>query len=233
MQRLKNVSFILPNLKELIGIKRPEIKSEISFQEPIKPEIKEIIPNDTLFFTGSEDKIHLHTEIISLDKEKPENQIKLVSGHIIKLVVKPSYSVKSIKAQFVLRERKEENGSPPSSTETRSPNNFFDLLVSSVFAQTLEPETRFVLIEFELTDPDGDGIYTAEIQTPLVSGEYEIITTLDYEDPEIQDKELRIITLIDPEGYIYTITPQGETRIKDAKVSLFYLNPETNNYELW
>ncbi|MEK7580467.1 MAG: hypothetical protein AAB465_02570, partial [Patescibacteria group bacterium] len=42
-------------------------------------------------------------------------------------------------------------------------------------------ETRLILLEFEYTDPDGDGIYTDEIPAPAVEGEYEIITVMDFE----------------------------------------------------
>ena len=52
-------------------------------------------------------------------------------------------------------------------------------------------------------DEDGDGIYTAEIQAPAVDGEYEIITIMNYESEIIGTKELRLITVVDPEGYIY------------------------------
>ncbi|MGB2762060.1 MAG: Calx-beta domain-containing protein [Minisyncoccales bacterium] len=223
LERLKNIKLTIPNLKELIGLKKPELKSEITFREPVKPEIKELIPEDTLFFTACEDKIHLNTELTSLDKEEPEQEVKLISGHIIKVILKPSHSVKNVKAQFVLKEREE--------ASYESQNSFSDLFLSPVLAK--EFENRFVLAEFELTDPDGDGIYTAEIQAPLVAGEYEIITILDYEDEEIQDKELRVITLVDPEGYVWTSLPQGETRIKDANVFLYWFNPEINKYQLW
>ncbi|MGB2762451.1 MAG: hypothetical protein WBC21_02820, partial [Minisyncoccales bacterium] len=223
LERLKNIKLTIPNLKELIGLKKPELKSEITFREPVKPEIKELIPEDTLFFTACEDKIHLNTELTSLDKEEPEQEVKLISGHIIKVILKPSHSVKNVKAQFVLKEREE--------ASYNSQNSFSDLFLSPVLAK--EFENRFVLAEFELTDPDGDGIYTAEVQAPLVAGEYEIITILDYEDEEIQDKELRVITLVDPEGYVYERIKNQELRIKSAKVSLYWLNPETQKYQLW
>ncbi|MCK4454596.1 carboxypeptidase regulatory-like domain-containing protein, partial [Candidatus Parcubacteria bacterium] len=138
--------------------------------------------------------------------------------------VKPSSSVKSIKAQFTLREKSQSINSNPK-------HSFSDLFVSSVLAQNAD--TRFVLAEFELTDPDEDGIYTAEFQSPLVAGEYELIALLDFEDEDIQNKELRVITLVDPEGYIYTNLPQGEARIKDAEVFLYWLNTEKQAYQLW
>lgn len=94
-------------------------------------------------------------------------------------------------------------------------------------------EEKLVLSEFEYTDPDGDGIYTAEIQAPLTEGEYEIITVMDFEDPELGKKEIRLITVVDPEGYVYAQLSEGKLRIAGAVISLYWLNPETKQYELW
>ncbi len=94
-------------------------------------------------------------------------------------------------------------------------------------------EEELVLIEFEYTDPDGDGIYTADIKTPVVGGEYEVVVVMDYEDPKLEKKEIRLITVIDPEGYVYEKQGGKETRIPGAIVSIYWLNPDTQSYELW
>jgi len=89
------------------------------------------------------------------------------------------------------------------------------------------------LQEFDYTDEDQDGIYTASIQTPLVEGEYEIITVMDYKDIKIGKKEIRLITVVDPEGYVYEKIGNQELRILGAVVSLYWQNPQTKQYELW
>ncbi len=94
-------------------------------------------------------------------------------------------------------------------------------------------EERLVLMEFEYTDPDGDGIYTAEITAPLVDGEYEVITVMDYEDPSLGKKEIRLVTVVDPEGYVYESYNGKEIRVPGAVVEIFWLNPETKQYESW
>ncbi len=94
-------------------------------------------------------------------------------------------------------------------------------------------ETRFVLMEFDYTDPDGDGIYTATITTPRVYGEYEIITLISYKDPDLGTREIRLIAVVDPEGYIYEKQGDKEIRIPGAIVSLYVLNPSTKKYETW
>jgi len=149
------------------------------------------------------------------------------------LTVKPEKPVKTIKGYIIFKAKK----AKPSSFEL--PLNSFVASVffaNPIFAKEHNPkevEEVLVLMQFEYTDPDGDGIYTADIRAPVVEGEYEIITVMDYEDPDLGQKEIRLIIVIDPEGYVYEKTGEKETRVPGAVVSLFWLNPETKQYELW
>ena len=93
-------------------------------------------------------------------------------------------------------------------------------------------ETRLVMAEFDYVD-SGSGVYTATVQTPVVDGEYEIITVIEYKDEKIYSKEIKLITVVDPEGYIYEKSGDKETRIVGAVASLYWLNPSTKQYELW
>ncbi len=105
--------------------------------------------------------------------------------------------------------------------------------VLGVSTESLPTETRLALLEFEYTDADGDGIYTADIKTPASSGEYEVITIIDYEDIKLGAKEIRLITVVDPEGYVYEKLGEKEVRVPGAIVSIYYLNSQTKKYELW
>jgi len=42
-----------------------------------------------------------------------------------------------------------------------------------------------------------------------------------------------MILVVDPEGYVYRKDGNDQTRIKDATVSIYWLNPEAKQYELW
>jgi len=90
-----------------------------------------------------------------------------------------------------------------------------------------------VLSSFEYTDPDKDGIYTADVTSPTVPGEYEIITIIEYVDPTLGTRQIRMIAVVDPEGYVFEKNNGKETRIPSAVVSLYYLNTSTKKYELW
>lgn len=95
-------------------------------------------------------------------------------------------------------------------------------------------EERLVLQEFTYTDPDGDGIYTAEINAPVVDGEYDIITVMDYEiNGRIVSKEITMRTVVDPEGYVYESYGDKQIRVPGAVVSIFRLDDATKKYNLW
>ncbi|MBI2630993.1 carboxypeptidase regulatory-like domain-containing protein [Candidatus Nomurabacteria bacterium] len=94
-------------------------------------------------------------------------------------------------------------------------------------------EQKLVLSSFEYEDPDGDGIYTADVVTPTVPGEYEFITVIDYVDPELGSRKMSMITVVDPEGYVFEKNKGKETRIPSAIVSLYSLDNAAKDYRLW
>jgi len=57
-------------------------------------------------------------------------------------------------------------------------------------------------------------------------------------DSSLKPIETKLTALVDPEGYVYTESKDGRTRIAQAEVSLYWLNPERPegypaDYELW
>ena len=93
-------------------------------------------------------------------------------------------------------------------------------------------EKELLIHSFKYTDTDNDGIFTAEITTPVVEGEYEVLTVINYTDSKKGSKELRMITVVDPEGYVYEKNSQDkEVRLDDIKVSIFSI--VNGNSFLW
>jgi len=238
--KLKTVKLTLPGLTERVGLPIAKIepgKFALPQSVPVAelpPQIKQQLPTEIVFAKTGGELIDFNIGLSVNEKGETQQKIATISGKPLQLVVKPDKPVKSVKGYVVFKSK----ASRPTSLEF--PLN--SLLASLIFAnpvfakpqeQPVRVEEKLVLLEFEYTDPDGDGIYTAEIQAPLIEGEYEIITVMDFEDPELGKKEIRLITVIDPEGYIYEKDGDKETRIPGAIVSLFWLNPETKQYELW
>jgi len=237
--RLRFVRLTLPGLTERVGL--PTIKIEPGrFALPQGVPIanlslsdKEQMPTEIVFARTGGELIDFNSVLFVTEKGELQQKISTISGKPLQLVVRPGQPVESVKGYLVLSQKR-----APISLEL--PLN--SLLASVIFAnpvfanpqeQPVRVEERLVLLEFEYTDTDGDNIYIAEIQTPLVKGEFEIITVMDYEDPELGVKEIRLTTLVDPEGYIYEKDRGREIRIPGAIVSIYWLNPETKQYELW
>ncbi|MFH0854862.1 MAG: carboxypeptidase-like regulatory domain-containing protein [bacterium] len=76
-------------------------------------------------------------------------------------------------------------------------------------------------------------MWVADIQAPIVQAKYEIITKINYQDEKLEAKEIRLITVVDPEGYVFRKSGAEETRLSGAVVSIFWQNPANNNFELW
>ncbi len=241
IKKLKTVKLTLPGLTERVGLPTARIepgKFALPKSVPIaelSAQAKQQIPTEIVFAKTGGELIDFNIVLSVAEKGEPEQRINTISGKPLQLVVKPDKPVKSVKGYVVFKSKKKELGSKNQELSLNS------LLASMVFASPsfakeydpVEIEERLVLLEFEYTDPDDDGIYTAEIQAPIVEGEYEIITVMDFEDPALGTKEIRLITVVDPEGYVYEKDGEKETRIPGAIVSLFWLNPETKQYELW
>ncbi len=67
-----------------------------------------------------------------------------------------------------------------------------------------------------------------------MAGKYEIKTIIDYISQDYSSAELNMIMVVDPEGYVYRkISDNDEARIKGAEVTIYWLNPETKQFEIW
>ena len=241
--KLKTVKLTLPGLTERVGPEgvgfEPTLRGKFALPKglpiaKLSPQMKQQLPTEIVFAKTGGELVDFNIALAVNDKGEPQQKIQTISGKPLQLVVKPDKPVKSVKGYLVFKSK----ASQPTSLELPRDS----LLASVIFAipvfaktqdQPVRVEEKLVLLEFEYTDPDGDGIYTAEIQAPLIEGEYEIITVMDFDDPELGKKEIRLITVVDPEGYIYERDGDKETRIPGAIVSLWWLNPETKQYELW
>jgi hypothetical protein len=239
VEKLRTTKITLPGLTETVGLPTTKIEPG-KFALPqgvpvaqLSPEAKEKIPTEIVFAKTGGELIDFNIDLSVTEKGKAEQKITTISGEPLNLTVKPEKPVKAVKGYIIFKAKKTEPSSFELPLDSLVASLFF---ANPIFAQDHNPEEIeevLVLMEFEYTDPDGDGIYTADITAPLVEGEYEIITVMDYEDPDLGQKEIRLITVVDPEGYVYEKAGGKETRIPGAIVSLYWLNSETKQYELW
>ena len=240
LEKIKTAKLILPGLTQNLGLPTVRVEAgKIAIPEGIpvaklSQDLKNKIPTEYIFVKTGGELIDFNTVLTLNEKGKPQQKIVTIVGKPLQLVVKPDQPVKSVKGYVIFKSRKLE----PVSFRIpfKALNNsalFANPIFIGPFDKSVEVEEKLVLMEFEYTDPDGDGIYTAEIPAPLVEGEYEIITVMDYEDPSLGMKEIKLITVVDPEGYIYEKDGNKETRIPGAIAYIYWLNQETKQYELW
>jgi len=239
VEKLRTTKMTLPGLTEAVGL--PTVKIEPGkFALPqgiplaeLSPEVKEQIPTEIVFAKTGGELIDFNIALSVTEKGDPQQKITTILGKPLNLTVKPEKPVKTVKGYIIFKAKKTEPSSFELPLDSFTASLFF---ANPIFAQDHNPEEIeevLVLMEFEYTDPDGDGIYTADITAPLVEGKYEIITVMDYEDLDLGQKEIRLIIVVDPEGYVYEKAGEKEIRIPGAIVSLYWLNSETKKYELW
>ena len=190
------------------------------------------IPTDIVFVRGGGLLIDLPA-VITVEHGEAQQRISTIANSPLHLTLKPEQSAHSVKGYLVWRQK---NPNQISSSQNPKQELPLNSLLASTFAQTSnfqDLETELVLLEFEYTGPDQDGLWSADITTPAVEGEYEMINVVEYEDPELGTQTIRLITVVDPEGYVYRQSNKEETRIANATVSLYWWNTQANQYQLW
>lgn len=231
LKKLEGVKLILPGLTAALGLSGGAsadggiiLTGGIPLNQ-LPSEAKEKIPENIIFAKSAGQLVDFNMELTVAKTGETESKIKVVSGRPFSLLVKPESQAKSVKGQIVFKDRAAELNSGETLTGALK-----NLAIKPVLAET---ETRMVLAEFNYNDDDHDGVWTADVQAPVVTGKYEIITKIDYQDEKIKTKEIRLITVVDPEGYIFKKSGANETRLSGAVISLFWQNPRNNNFELW
>ncbi len=254
IDKIQSAELILPGLTKTLGLPETTItagkiaKGGIPLAQ-LTPEMKKEIPEEVVFAKTKDELIDYDIILTVSEKGEPEQKITAISGSELNLIVKPENKVKTVKGYVVLKTKKSAYESHPEQSVVTNDGILRELRMTEdlsflqssffrgleIFAKEYEEEIEqeLVLIEFEYTDPDGDGIYTANVQMPVVSGDYEIITVMDYEDETLISKEIRLVTVIDPEGYVYTMTDGNETHLRSVKISLYWQNQQTGKFELW
>ncbi|MDO8592690.1 MAG: carboxypeptidase regulatory-like domain-containing protein [bacterium] len=231
LAKLEGVKLILPGLTEALGLNGSTTANGgivLSGGIPLNslpPAAKEKIPTDIVFAKSAGQLIDFKMELTVAKTGETQSKINVTSGRSFSLLVKPESQAKSVKGLIIFKDK----AARLDAAETLA-GALRDLAIKPALAET---ETRLVLAEFNYNDDDHDGIWTADVQAPAAIGNYEIITKIDYADDKIKAKEIKLITVVDPEGYIYRKSGENETRLSGAVVSIFWQNPQTNNFELW
>ncbi len=239
INKLRSVQMYLPGLTQSVAFRHPEITTTEFGSEKAIPvgeltqNVKDKIPANVVFARAAGHLVDFRIALSLTDKNRPEQKITTISGKSLQLTVRPDFPAKRVRGYLVFRSK-----TPQARVEMPLAGVINSLLFAEpAFAysqeQPIEVEEKLVLLSFDYTDPDGDGIYTADIVSPIPSGEYEIITVIDYVDPELGSKQIRLITVVDPEGYVFEKVGNKELRIPGASVTLYHFNTISKSYEVW
>jgi hypothetical protein len=187
------------------------------------------MPTDIVFAKTANDTIDFQMGLSFDNKGQAEQKIKIVVSSPLKLIIKPDKPASKVTGYFVLKSQQNSNSAPQ--------NNFglgalLSAINSLLVQNTPQQNTELLLQKFDYV-ADASGIFSAQISAPATGGEYNITTVIQYKDPSLTPKQTQLLAVVDPEGYIYQQLPQGKLRIQNATVSLYWLNSDTNKFELW
>lgn len=249
----------LPDVR-LYG-RKPALPPGIPVAE-LPVEIKMGMPTEVLFAKAGNEKIDLDIAVSLTNEGDIKQTVQTVAGSVMRLVVRPEAEAERVSGYLALRKARmsraaddaEKSGVQAASILgaivfsghsiaapfddvrmkiVKNIQKFTEWISGGVGFAENSVEDRFALREFDYVDPDGDGLYTATIQAPVVDGEYDIYTIIRYKDPNRPNREIRLTAVIDPEGYVYEENGGRETRIPGARVTLYHLSSATGEYEVW
>lgn len=166
----------------------------------------------------------------ALDVEK--DIIKTTTGNSVQFMVRMDEPIRSIKGLVVFKSRKPVEFSQKSSFKSFL-TSFFTIEPTSAKLADEDVEGGFEVSEFDYNDLHNDGTYSAKVLAPIVVGEYDLVTKVNFEDTTIPEKEIRFAVSVNQQGFVYFTDDDKEIPVTPATVSLFWMNPTTNQYELW
>lgn len=232
--RLMGVALKLPTLTQT-AMGHPQLDTGKFTQEKAIPigqltsTAKLRIPSEIIFAKAGGGMVDFNSTM-SLDAQgKVEQTVKTLAGQTMQFVVRAESQVKAIKGYLIFKSKKSDPAAFGVSARDLTASLLFD---EPDLTSPEEIKKEMVVLEFDYEDA-GDGVYVAQVPMPVVSGEYESVAVIDYQDSNIEQKRVSLVTVIDPEGYIYEESGKKQIRIPGAIVSIYWLNPGTSAYELW
>ncbi len=240
LQKIRSAKFSLPGLFKSAIFSESELAllKSVPLSE-LSNEIKSKIPSEIIFAQIGGEKniksIDFNIELSVGNQGEIQQKIAAISGQKLFLTVRPEKKARSVYGYLAFKGIKnQELGIKNQELRIKSLVNSF-IFARPVFAQDYDNiEEKFITQKFAYSDEDNDGIWTAEIQAPIVEGEYEVITLIEYEDPELGTRMVKLTTVVDPEGYVYRVESDGvKARVPNAVISIYELNFKSGEYKLW
>ena len=214
----------ISDLPKLVGTKIT-IPDLASFDE-----VKDV-PSEVIFARSSGESIELGTTLTVSDNGQVRQVLNTVIGQEIVLAVRPEGTPRSITGRIILYpEQVFGQEEETSSNLAQVASKLLALVRSTEFSGPIG-DRRAIVDNFQYLDRNGDGLYEAKVTLPTAVGRYNIQTVIEEENG--RSKQLELVTVIDPMGYVYRKAGGDEARLKDVTVSIYHRNPETGIFSLW
>ena len=185
---------------------------------------KRNFPTEIIVVKESQGLITIGSSLVLTSNGEVEQKVATIAGKPIVFSLKPESETASIKGYLLFKRKAEKTAMEIPSNSLVANALLAQIEVAQISSETLIIEQELLIHSFEYTDLDKDGIFTVEISAPIVEGEYEVLTIINYKDKEKGSKELRMITIVDPEGYVYRLNNGEETRISNVRVSIWSIS---------
>jgi hypothetical protein len=225
-KELSNTMLVLPTIADTLGsllVKGNSAFQGVSLAE-LSANAKAVIPTNVVFARTPDEKIDYGMSLTVASNGAVQQTMKTLVNKVIELVVKPDNPVTSVDGYLVLVKT---NAGPVANTLMGAGKQ------PQANPASVKSPQGVIVSQFQYAETTGAGIYTSQIETPSIDGQYKIVTVLNYKNASLGSKELDMTALIDPEGYVYVQSSLGETRIANVVISIYWLNPATNAFELW
>ena len=191
----------------------------------------ENLPSEILVAHVGGGDVPVNSSIALQENGSIEQKIETTANTTLRLAVRPGAPVDSVMGYLIFREAASKTVAEfPLTSQTAAAIFALGGASKKVSGSAQAVPSRELLVAtFSYEDSDRDGVYTAEVQTPAVAGTYEVITLIHYTDRLLGTKELRLVTVVDPEGYVYELIAGKEARVPNVEVAIY--NADTD--ELW
>ena len=230
----------LPNLSEVASVPKGQSMAFADFSLKQKKQI----PTDIIFAQTAGGDVDLNVKLSVSNEGLALQTLNTIQGQPLSFVVKPEGKAKTVQGYMIFKSSKNNSVSANSSSSlllSQTASVLGSELAqasptiqgTTVGSDSAEPDAvDLVLNKFDYKD-SGNGVWTADVASPLALGQYELRTVIDYTEKAKAPKTISMVVVVDPEGYVYKMNNGEETRINNAQVSIYWQNPKTNIYEIW
>ena len=238
ISKIATLKWSIPGLTKAV-ISNRDKKPPSKFQQPLSvkdivSKDKEHIPSDIVFLKSGRGKID-YTSSLVFDKAtgKAKQKVFVLSAETLSVIVKPGREAEKVSGKLV---RLPSVGARSSSAGASGAASNGNRILANLSGDA--PQSDFVDPEFFVHQrfayaKTNEGVWIADIRAPGIEGQYDLVTDIDYRETSLPDQEISVFMSVEPKGYVYLRSPDGQTRIEGAEVSLYRRDENTKKFVLW